>query len=499
MDKYFQHRTSYIAEHFGDVDLYPHSFTESTTIPNILETYHHLENGNSSDDIVSIAGRILSLRASGKALLFLDLWSDRSKIQVMINRRVYKDRTEFNKIRRLIKNGDIVGITGVPHRSRTSEMSVLASNVILLSPCMHDIPAKLEDPELRFRNRSLDFIVNMDKMQIFMIRSQIIKYIRRYLDDHGYLEVETPILELQAGGATAKPFITHHNDLDEEMFLRIAPELYLKKLVVAGFNRVYEIGKQFRNESIDLTHNPEFTTCEFYCAYVTYLEMMPFTEALLSGLVHSICGKYQIEYNVTPESDPVVIDFTPPFRRISIAKELSLNGIDILEILALPDTVDQISVLTGILDDRQIECTPPHTVSRMIDKLIEYYIELHCVNPTFVIDHPAIMSPLAKYHRDNPLLTERFELFVVGRELCNAYTELNNPVVQRERFEQQLEAKKMGDDEAQVIDEGFCLALEYALPPTTGFGIGIDRLCMILANVHNIKEVLLFPTMKKID
>lgn len=339
--------------------------------------------------------------------------------------------------------------------------------------------------------------------QTFYTRAKIISYVRQFLDQLDFLEIETPMMNMIAGGASANPFVTHHKDQNMQLYMRIAPELYHKMVVVGGLDRVYEIGRQFRNEGIDSSHNPEFTTCEFYMAYADYNDIMNITEKLLSGMAKCIHGTYKIKYHPygadIENSAELEIDFTPPFRRIQMIPALE-------EILCVkfPDAIDFVTdsaklFLNNLCEQHSVECPAPRTAARLLDKLVRHFLEDICIHPTFICDYPQIMSPLAKCHRSIPGLTERFELFVMKKEVANAYTELNDPMVQRERFEQQASNKKAGDNEAQMIDENFCTALEYGLPPTGGCGIGIDRLTMFLTDSNDIKEVLLFPALTKPD
>ena len=476
---------------------YPHKFQLSMTLDAFKAKYESLEAGQKLPETLSLAGRIMTIRSASAKLRFYDLHGEGVKIQIFAQADQYDGgKEEFSKISKILHRGDIVGVTGHPTRTKTGELSIVPTSMVLLSTCFHMLPKDyygFENQEQRYRQRYLDLIMNPNTRSIFQTRAKIISFLRAYLDQRGFLEVETPMMNLIAGGAAARPFQTHHNDLNLDMFLRIAPELYLKMLVVGGLDRVYELGRQFRNEGIDMTHNPEFTSIEFYWAYADYHDLIATTEDMLSKLVASVTGDSIVKYT-TAEGETLSIDFKPPFRRVQMIPELErVTG---KTFPADFDGPEFITFLKKLLKDADIELAEPHTAPRLLDALVGHYIEPSCINPTFIIDHPRIMSPLAKWHRSDPRLSERFELFVNKKELCNAYTELNSPLVQRECFQKQMADRATGDDEGMEHDEGFITALEYALPPTGGWGLGIDRLTMFLTNSINIKEVLLFPAMK---
>jgi lysyl-tRNA synthetase class 2 len=502
--KYFENRQNQLAEAAAaGIAIYPHKFQTNISVPEFVAKFSHLGKGQQlKEERVAVAGRVLLKRAAGAKLIFYQIRGDGVTLQILSDAREYENDEEFRKIHSLLRRGDIIGVEGFPAVSspkgrETGELSITPTKIVLLCPCLHMLPKNtLTDPEVRFRHRYLDLIVNHEDVRpTFFTRTKIIKYVRSFLDERGFLEVETPMMNMIPGGAAAKPFKTYHNDLGMDLFMRIAPELYLKQLVVGGIERVYEIGRQFRNEGIDLTHNPEFTTCEFYWAYADFHDLLEVTEQMISGMVKAITGSYQVVYHPKGKGteESVTIDFTPPFRRVSMIDGLREKGVEIPADFYSEET--RVYLLKK-LTEFGIECSPPHTTARLLDKLVGEFIEPTCINPTFITEHPQVMSPLAKWHRSKTGLTERFELFVNTKEICNAYTELNDPVRQRACFEAQAKDKEMGDDEAQLIDDVFCSSLEYGLPPTAGWGMGIDRMTMFLSDNINIKEVLLFPAMK---
>ncbi|MEL7598702.1 MAG: lysine--tRNA ligase [Proteiniphilum sp.] len=445
---------------------------------------------------VSIAGRIMTRRIMGKAS-FIELMDSKGRIQVYITRDDIcpgENKDLYNVIfKKLTDIGDFVGITGFVFRTQTGEISVHAETLTILSKSLRPLPVvkmkdgvafdKLTDPELRFRQRYVDLLVNEGVKDIFVKRTRIFDAMRTYFNNEGYLEVDTPVLQSIPGGAAARPFITHMNALDIDLYLRIANELYLKRLIVGGFEGVYEFSRNFRNEGMDRTHNPEFTVMEIYVAYKDYRWMMEFTEQMLEHIALKVLGTTKVTVGDHE------IDFKAPYRRVTMIDAIKEHtGIDIhgMDEEALRDVCKKL----GIEQDETMG------KGKLIDEIFGEKAEGHYIQPTFIIDYPIEMSPLCKRHRDNPELTERFELMVNGKELANAYSELNDPIDQRERFEEQLRLSEKGDDEAMFIDQDFLRALEYGMPPTSGMGIGMDRLTMLLTGQTTIQEVMLFPLMR---
>ena len=490
-----QERLSYFMSIDG-FNPYPSTFRPTISFENFEKSYSFIEANEIKKDLMeSIAGRVLEKRNFGKNLFFYTISSNGRSLQYLVNLKEYGDKSKFSQINNMIHRGDIVGAHGYPGKSKTNELSIYPTELVLLTPCFKKYLPKqfygINDIETRVKKRYLDMIINPRTINTLKTRSKVIKEIRNYLDERDFIELQTPILTHQTGGANAKPFITHHNDLDQKMYLRIAPELFLKQLVVGGIERVYEIGQQFRNETIDLTHVCEFTSLEFYMAYADYTDMMKMCEELLSTIAMKIHNSKIINYLPAHTDDVIEINFGGPYRKIDIMPELTrLIGVEFPNDLT---TEESHTFLDELCFDRNILCSPPRTTSRLLDKLIGHYIEPQCIQPTFLINHPLVMSPLAKNHRDNPQLTERFELFVCGMELANAYTELNNHVVQNERFLFQQSERNQGDEESQMLDKSFMDALKYGLPPTGGFGLGVERLIMFMSNNNSIREVLPFP------
>ncbi|KAJ0167678.1 Lysine--tRNA ligase, cytoplasmic [Colletotrichum tanaceti] len=489
---------------------YPHKFHTDYDLRNFVKDFGHLKSGeHDKEKVVRVGARIYNKRASGNKLFFYDIRAEGVKVQVMAQaQEVSEGSPSFEDQHVHLRRGDIVGIIGYPGRTapkskiekgEEGELSIFATEFVLLTPCLHTLPDEyygFKDHEERHRKRYLDLIMNDKSRQILITRSKMVTYIRRYFDDRDFIEVETPMMGPIAGGATAAPFVTHHNDLDMTMFMRIAPELYLKELVVGGLHRVYELGRQFRNEGIDLTHNPEFTTCEFYQAFADVYDIMDLTEDLVSGLVKHLTGGYKTKFH-TQHGEVYEVNWEKPWKRFEMIPELEKATGEKFPPADQLHTAETNEFLQKVLKKMKLECSPPLTNARMIDKLVGEYIEEQCVNPSFIFGHPQVMSPLAKYHREIPGLCERFEAFVCKKEIVNAYTELNDPFDQRLRFEEQARQKDQGDDEAQLIDENFCMSLEYGLPPTGGWGMGIDRMVMFLTDNYSIREVLAFPFMKE--
>jgi lysyl-tRNA synthetase class 2 len=433
----------------------------------------------------TVAGRIVALRGFGKAA-FAHIQDVTGRIQVYFKKDVLGDDY---KLLKSLDIGDIVGLSGRLFRTKTDELTIEVKSFTLLCKSLRPLPEKwhgLKDIEIRYRQRYLDLIVNPDVKETFIRRSRLIKALRDFFDDKGFIEVETPMMHQIPGGATARPFITHHKALGIDLYLRIAPELYLKRLLVGGYDRVYEINKNFRNEGISTKHNPEFTMLEFYISYVDYTYLMDFTEELISTLCEKVAGTLKVPYG---EDGSDMIDFSPPWPRLTMMEAMEKEGVD-------PDVFSGIEKAREYAKANKIDFDENASFGKVLDEIFKEKVEYKLIQPTFITDYPVELSPLARRKKDNPELVERFELFVAGREIANAFSELNDPADQKQRFMEQVEAREKGDEEANYMDEDFVRALEYGMPPAAGEGIGIDRLLMVFTNSQSIRDVILFPQMK---
>jgi lysyl-tRNA synthetase class 2 len=469
------------------VAVYPHSFDRRDTVQEIKARFAGATHEKSAERVTT-AGRLYIIRNHGKTL-FADLGDEGGKIQLYIRKNDIGDE-KFSFFIQYIERGDFIGVSGHVFRTKLGEITIWVDEITLLCKAVCPLPEKfhgLKDIEKRYRQRYIDLIVNDESRQTFRIRSRVIALIRRYLDERGFLEFETPILQPVYGGANARPFTSYHNYLDQKLFLRIAPELYLKRLVVGGFEKVFEVARNFRNEDIDTNHNPEFSMVEIYWAYHDFTDMMALLENFITNLVWDICGSLDIMFGETK------ISFVAPWKKLSMADAVKeYAGIDIFS----KSTDD----LRSLAQQHQLdEWERPQSQREFLVLFFEGMVEEKLVQPTFIYDFPIENSPLAKKHREKEGFTERFELFIYGMEIANGFSELNDPVDQKARFEQQDEKRRLGDLEAQMIDYDFINALGYGMPPTGGVGVGIDRLVMLLTNNNSIKEVILFPQMKTVQ
>ena len=453
----------------------------STDIKNDFDAY--------DGKTLQAAGRIMSKRGMGKAI-FCDIQDDRGQIQLYVRKDAVTEQ-EFADFRKY-DIGDIIGVSGYAFKTKTGEISIHVQQVTLLSKSLRPLPEKfhgMTNTELRYRQRYVDLIMNPESKRNFQIRSQFVAYLRRYLDGLGFMEVETPVLSPIAGGATARPFITHHNTLDIDLYMRIATELHLKRLIVGGIERVYEVGRIFRNEGMDTKHNPEFTTCELYQAYTNLDGMMDILEGILSGAAKEILGTYQLQWLGHD------VDLTPSWRRVTMADAVKdVTGADFMAILGDADAAVALAKSVGV-DMENVA----HTWGNALYETFDQKVESTLIQPTFITMYPVEVSPLAKRSPEQPALTERYEMFICGCEMGNAFSELNDPIDQYQRFKAQAEKRAHGDEEANMMDEDFVMALEYGMPPTGGLGFGIDRCAMLLCGASSIRDVILFPTMKPLD
>lgn len=467
--------------------LYPNDFRKKHDICNIVDNFGELEADvlAEQEEVTAIAGRIVSMRSFGK-VVFFHMMDHSGRIQCYASREHLGD--EAYAIVKKLDVGDIVGVSGNLFRTKTGELTISCNSLRLLSRSMRPLPEKyhgLKDMETRYRQRYVDLIVTPKSREIFIKRSKIISMIRRFMENHGFMEVETPILQSIAGGAAARPFITHHNALDIDLYLRIAPELYLKRLLVGGFEKVFELNRNFRNEGMDTRHNPEFTMCEFYWAYADFHDLMDFTELLFSTLAREICGSEIIVYQGEE------IDLRPgQWQRLGFYESLEKIGGH------QPDFYNDYNRVRDYIASRGEKVLANESLQKLQAKLFDLDVEDKLIQPTFIYHYPTEISPLSRRNNEHPEITDRFELFITGREIANAFSELNDPVDQRMRFEEQTKEREAGDDEAHNMDEDYLRALEYGMPPAAGEGIGIDRLVMLLTDSASIREVILFPLLR---
>ncbi len=471
------------------VNPYPYKFVRSDMAAELQRRYADLAPGVETEDVVTVCGRILNER---NTWMFVDVYDESGKIQLFCHKENLSE--DALKRLRLLDKGDFLGATGTVRRTKQGELSVKVTSYEILGKSLQPLPDSWQgftDVEARYRHRYVDLIINPDVRETFRNRSLIVRTIRQFLDSRGYLEIETPVLQVEAGGADARPFVTHHNTLDIELYMRIATELHLKRLIVGGFEKVYEIGRIFRNEGISTRHNPEFTMMELYCAYGDYEDMMQLTEELLAATAQSVHGKTKFEYAID-DKETVEINFTAPFPRLRMNAAIKqVTGVDF-------DSVHDFEKARELAKSLNVDVKDKRNRGEVVNEVFEELVEHTLIQPTFIIDYPVEISPLTKVHRERQGEVERFELFVAGRELANGYSELTDPLDQRKRLEEQGKKKAAGDLEAMPLDLDFILAMEYGMPPTMGIGIGIDRLVMLIANKQSVRDVIAFPTMKPI-
>ncbi|MFT5171316.1 MAG: lysyl-tRNA synthetase class 2 [Candidatus Marinamargulisbacteria bacterium] len=466
----------------SNIEPFTYRYEKSHSNQTILDSFGHLETEDACEEVVSVAGRIIAKRGHGKAT-FGNILDNSASLQYFANVNNLGQEA-FDHLLQL-DVGDFIGVKGTPFRTKRGELSIRVSSVELLTKSLNPLPEKhhgLQDKEMRYRQRYVDLIANPEIRETFKKRSQIIRHIREFLNKKSFMEVETPVLHNIYGGAAARPFSTHHNELDQNLYLRIALELHLKRLIVGGFEKIFEIGRVFRNEGISYKHNPEYTLLELYQAYADYEDIMTLTEELISSLVFDIHGSYEIEYKEQK------INFKPPFVRMTMAESLEKYA-GLKANASQADLQEKAKAL-------KLELPKDASIGQLIMEIYDKTVESNLIQPTFILDHPWETSPLAKRKRDNPELVERFELIISGMEIANAFSELNDPIDQHARFEDQQKAKESGYDEAHEMDTDYVNALKYGMPPTGGLGIGIDRIVMLITNEHSIRDVLFFPHMR---